>query len=181
MTERLSESLRYPIGMMQRPVMVTNAHRQEWITRIAEAPALLRDAMRGLSDEQLDTVYRPGGWTLRQVVHHVADSHINAYIRFRWALTEERPLIKAYGQEAWAGLPDARTAPTESSMVILEGVHARWVHLLRSLSDDDFARSVIHPENGPMSMDDLLATYAWHGRHHAAHITSLRDRMGWTA
>lgn len=181
MTERVSASLRYPIGTMQRPRVVTSAHRQEWIAGIAEAPALLRDAVKGLSDEQLDTVYRPDGWTLRQVVHHVADSHINAYIRFRWALTETRPLIKAYVQDAWAGLPDARTAPLESSLVILESLHVRWVFLLRSLSEDDFARLVIHPENGPMSVDDLLATYAWHGRHHVAHITSLRDRMGWAA
>ena len=177
----MSESLRYPIGTMQRPQVVTSVHRQEWITEIAEAPLLLRSAVEGLSDEQLDTAYRPGGWTLRQVVHHVADSHINAYIRFRWALTEARPLIKAYVQDAWAALPDARTAPVESSLVILEALHVRWVTLLRSLSEDDFFRSVIHPENGPMDIDDLLASYAWHGRHHVAHITLLRDRMGWTA
>jgi len=168
--------LQYPIG---KPSLVTDHHRYEWINDIANAPVLLRTAIAGLTEEQLDTVYRPGGWTLRQVVHHVADSHVNAYIRFRWALTEENPVIKDYDEKSWAHLPDACLAPVDLSLALLEALHARWVLLLRSLSEEDMTRSVVHPENGTMSVDDFLRIYAWHGRHHAAHITSLRERMKW--
>ena len=175
----MPDDLRYPIGKPEKPATVTDAHRRQWIGEIAAAPSLLRAAVGGLSDEQLDTPYRPGGWTVRQVIHHVPDSHLNAYIRFRWALTEDDPLIKAYNEKDWAELPDARTAPVEVSLALLDAVHARWMALLTTLSASDGARTLQHPEYGPMTVDDLLALYAWHGRHHAAHITALRARNGW--
>ncbi len=175
----MPDDLRYPIGKFTTPSQVTEAQRQQWIDEIAAAPATLRAAVSGLSDEQLDTPYRPDGWTLRQVVHHVPDSHLNAYVRFRWALTEDDPPIKVYDQTAWAELTDARTAPIDLSLVLLDAVHARWLLLLRSLSAADCARTIQHPDSGAMTVDDLLALYAWHGRHHAAHITSLRQREGW--
>jgi uncharacterized damage-inducible protein DinB len=171
--------LRYPIGKVTRPATVTAAHRQQWIDEIEAAPALLRAAVAGLSDEQLDTPYRPGGWTVRQVVHHVPDSHLNAYVRLRWALTEDDPPIKAYDEKAWAELADIRATPVDLSLALLEALHARWMVFLRVLTEADCARTIQHPENGSMSVDDLLANYAWHGRHHTAHITSLRERMGW--
>ena len=175
----MPEDLRYPIGKVDKPAEVTDTHRRQWIGEIAAAPSLLRAAVNGLSDEQLDTPYRPDGWTVRQVIHHVPDSHLNAYVRFRWALTEDDPPIKAYNEKAWAELPDARTAPIDLSLALLDAVHARWMVLLTSLSAEDGARTIQHPEYGEMTVDDLLAMYAWHGRHHAAHITSLRARMGW--
>ena len=175
----MSDDLRYPIGRVNKPAGVTDAHRQHWIDEIAAAPAALRAAVAGLTDEQLDTPYRPEGWTVRQVIHHVPDSHLNAYVRFRWALTEDDPPIKAYDEKTWAELPDARTAPIDVSLALLDAVHARWLLLLRSLTAADCARTIQHPEYGPMTVDDLLALYAWHGRHHAAHVTTLRARMGW--
>ncbi len=175
----MPDDLRYPIGKVNKPAVVTDAHRQQWVDEIAAAPAALRAAVDGLSDEQLDTPYRPDGWTVRQVMHHVPDSHLNAYVRFRWALTEDDPPIKAYDEKAWAELPDARTAAIDVSLALLDAVHARWLLLLRSLTAADCARPIQHPEYGPMTVDDLLAMYAWHGRHHAAHITALRARMGW--
>lgn len=171
--------LRYPIGPFKLEGEVTPERRSEWIDAIAAAPASLRAAVSGLSDQQLDTPYREGGWTVRQVVHHLPDSHANSYMRFRLALTEANPTIKPYSQQLWADLVDARTAPIEPSLQLLEGMHCRWVILLRSLSPADFARTFLHPENGPMTLDRNLALYAWHGRHHVAHITSLRERMGW--
>ncbi|MEK6570441.1 MAG: YfiT family bacillithiol transferase, partial [Bacteroidota bacterium] len=151
----------------------------QFIQHLADAPANLRGAVRGLSDRQLDTPYRPGGWTVRQVVHHVPDSHLNAYIRFKLALTENEPTIKPYEQQLWAELPDARTGPIEMSLALLEALHKRWVLLLQSLNPSDFNRTFRHPELGLMTLDRTLALYAWHGRHHVAHITSLRERMGW--
>jgi uncharacterized damage-inducible protein DinB len=132
-----------------------------------------------LSEEQLDTAYRPGGWTIRQVVHHVADSHLNSYTRFRLALTEDTPAIKGYDQERWAELPDAKTAPVLVSLVLLEALHRRWVQLLRSMAPADFARTFVHSELGKVTLDRNLALYAWHGDHHTGHITGLRQRMGW--
>ena len=149
------------------------------IAHIAEAPTHLRKAIGGLTDEQLDTPYREGGWTVRQVVHHVPDSHLNAYTRFKLALTEESPAIKPYDEAAWARLSDSRDTPVETSLALLESLHDRWTRLLRALSADDFRRTVNHPENGVMTLDTLLGLYAWHGRHHVAHITSLRGRRGW--
>jgi uncharacterized damage-inducible protein DinB len=172
--------LRYPIGRLERKPSLTPAERRAAIDAIASSPAQLRAAVGGLTDAQLDTPYRPGGWTVRQLVHHVADSHMNAYSRFRLALTEEDPTIKPYDEAAWAELPDARLLPIGVSLSLLYGIHERLVHLLRATPDESFARRLTHPQNGPMTMDSLLSIYAWHGRHHAAHITALRDRMKWT-
>lgn len=171
--------LSYPIGEYEAPVSVDAGQRREWLRQIAATPAQFREAVRGLDDAQLDTPYRPGGWTVRQVVHHLADSHMNAYIRYRLALTEDQPTINAYDQGLWAELADARTLPVEDSLAILEGIHRRWVALAESLEEADFARTFIHPERGIVRLDSNLAMYAWHGRHHAAHILRLRERMGW--
>jgi uncharacterized damage-inducible protein DinB len=172
--------LRYPIGEFVRPPEpLADETRADLIEVIAQTPARLRSAVAGLDDAQLDSPYRPGGWTVRQVVHHVADSHLNSYTRFRLGLTEETPTIRPYDEGAWAMLADASTLPVEVSLVLLDALHARWTFLLRSLSSADWARRIVHPESGEMSLDRLLATYAWHGPHHVGHITSLRDRMGW--
>lgn len=171
--------LRYPIGKYEPPATITESHRREWIDNIAKAPEVYRAAVKGLSDEQLNTPYRPEGWTLRQVVHHVADSHLNAYTRFRLALTEDQPIVKPYVEARWAKLQDARTAPVDLSLAIIEPLHQRWVLLLRSMTPADFGRTFRHPELGVLSLDTNLGMYAWHSRHHAAHIASLRSRMGW--
>ena len=160
--------LSYPIGKFEWPESVTPEMRARLIGEIEAAPARFRAAVQGLTGQQLDTPYRPGGWTVRQVVHHVADSHLNSYIRFRLALTEDQPTIKPYDQSKWAELPDARTAPVEISLQLIDSLHQRWVVLLRSMSDADFARTFLHPERGVMRLDTNLAMYAWHGRHHAA-------------
>jgi hypothetical protein len=167
---------RYPIGKFEPgPVRL-----EQWIGEIAAAPEELRKATRGLADEQLDTPYRPGGWTVRQVVHHVPDSHMNAYMRYRLALTEDEPIIKTYDEARWAELPDARTAPIEPSLVLLDALHERWVALLRSLSPEQWLRRFRHPEREVGSLAQDAGLYAWHGRHHVAHITELRNRMGWS-
>lgn len=171
--------LSYPIGKFEWPQSVTPEMRAQYIDDIAAGPARFRDAVEGLNDAQLDTPYRPGGWTVRQVIHHVADSHINSYCRFRLALTETEPRVKGYEEKDWANLPDARTMPVEVSLSLLESLHARWVGLLRSLGDAEFARTFHHSALGPVRLDGNLALYAWHSKHHAAHITGLRDRMGW--
>ncbi len=149
------------------------------IDQIAATPVRLRDAVAGLTPAQLDTPYREGGWSVRQVVHHVPDSHLNAYIRFKLALTEDRPTNKPYDQELWANLADTHATPIGTSLDLLESLHDRWVRLLRSMKESDFQRRLIHPEDGEMSVDTLLALYSWHGRHHVAHITSLRGRRRW--
>jgi hypothetical protein len=171
--------LSYPIGKFERPQAVTPEMRGHFIENIAAGPSRFREAVHGLNDQQLDTPYRPGGWTVRQVIHHLADSHINSYCRFRLALTETEPRIKAYEEKDWAELSDAKTMPVEVSLALLENLHARWVTLLRSLGDADFARTFHHSEMGPVRLDTNLALYSWHCRHHAAHITALRERMGW--
>jgi hypothetical protein len=171
--------LQYPIGKFQWGGAITDAQREQLIAQIEQAPAHLRQAVAGLTEKQLDTPYRPEGWTVRQVVHHLSDAHMNAYVRFRLALTEDEPTIKPYAQERWASLEDARTAPMELSLSLLESLHRRWVLLLRSLRAADFARTFRHPEIGLVTLDKHLDMAAWHGRHHIAHITSLRDRMGW--
>lgn len=171
--------LRYPIGPFQPVTSISPAQRSTCIEQIAAAPEGLRRAVKGLDDHQLDTPYRPGGWTVRQVVHHVPDSHLNAYTRFKLACTEDSPTIKTYDEARWAQLAEARTAPIDVSLDLLTSLHRRWVLFLRSLGPADFARSVRHPDWGTPTVDFLLAQYAWHGRHHTAHITSLRDRMGW--
>jgi uncharacterized damage-inducible protein DinB len=169
----------YPVGRFSPKPELSDADRIQLIQQIADTPASLRKATKGLSEEQLDTPYRPGGWTVRQVVHHVPDSHLNCYIRFKLAVTEDQPTIKPYKENLWAELVDAKSSPIEPSLTLLESVHHRWILFLRSLSAADFARTVNHPENGIMNLDRLLQLYAWHGRHHVAHITALRERMGW--
>ena len=170
---------RYPVGKFQQPLDVTPQLRQQAIEIIAETPARLRAAAGGLSPLQLDTPYRQGGWTVRQVIHHLPDSHVNAYIRHRFALTEEQPTIKPYDENQWAQLPDAKSGPIEMSLALLDALHDRWVRLWRSLTADQFGRVLIHPEHGPRTVDWLLFLYAWHGRHHTAHITELRKLKGW--
>jgi hypothetical protein len=172
--------LRYPVGPFQRKDTLTPDERRSMIDTIAAAPARMREAVAGLSEQQLDTPYREGGWTVRQVVHHVPDSHLNAYCRLKLALTENEPTIRPYDEALWAQLDDVRTTPVEVSLTLLESLHARWVGLLRSLKDDDFRRTFRHPEHaGTPTIDWLVALYEWHGRHHVAHITSLRERMSW--
>jgi uncharacterized damage-inducible protein DinB len=171
--------LRFPIGPCPRDADLTPEKRRLWTDSIARTPQLLRDAVAGLRDEQLDTPYREGGWSVRQLVHHVPDSHLNAYTRFRLALTEVEPTIKPYDQQAWAELADSRNAPIEPSLALLEALHQRWVAMLESLADDDFARRFRHPEIGVVTLGEVLGMYAWHGPHHAAHVRGLRERKGW--
>lgn len=171
--------LRYPVGKADKKGPLTPDERNHMIESLAAAPAAFRAAVAGLSDEQLDTRYRNGGWTIRQVIHHVADSHMNAYIRFRFAVTEAEPTIKPYDEKAWAELADARSAPVEPSLQVIDGIHQRWVILLHSVREIDYNRAMKHPERGLMTLDDTLALYEWHARHHAAHITGLRKERGW--
>jgi len=171
---------RYPVGKFERPTSPpTSDQRSALIDQIAATPARMREAVANLRDAQLDTPYREGGWTVRQVVHHVPDSHLNAYTRVKLALTEDQPTIKPYDEAAWAKLNDVRDTPVETSLMLLETLHARWDTILRAMSGDDFARTLIHPDHGVVTLDWLIAMYAWHGRHHVAHITSLRERSGW--
>lgn len=171
--------LQYPIGRFIADTEMTEGKRRGWIEEIAGAAAMFRKAVAGLTPNQLDTPYRPGGWSVRQVVHHMADSHAHVCIRFRLALTETEPTITGYSAAAWAELADARSGPVEPSLVLLGSLHDRWVLLLRSMTPADFARTFRRPDGTVVSLDRALQSYAWHGKHHAAHITSLRERMGW--
>lgn len=173
------EDLKYPIGKFKIPPAVTAADCARFIDEIAAAPSQLRQAVKGLSDAQLDTPYRPEGWTLRQVVHHVPDSHMNSYIRFMLAATEDKPTIRTYEEQLWAELPEAKSGPIEMSLNLLDAVHIRWVAHLRQRKDADFKRAFVHPELGVVPLNIALALYAWHGKHHIAHVTSLRNREGW--
>jgi DinB superfamily len=174
------EDQRYPVGRLQKPTQpLTDVERTAAIDTVAAAPAKLRGAVRGLDDAQLDTPYRDGGWTVKQVVHHVPDSHLNAYIRFKLALTEDTPAIKAYNEAAWAELADSRSTPIDTSLTLLETLHDRWVRVLEAMRPADFQRKLVHPENGVLTLDQMLAMYEWHSRHHVAHITKLRERKGW--
>lgn len=176
----MTQDLAYPTGKFVRPKSLTADERTNAIRTIAETPGKLRAAVHGLTDAQLDTPYRPGGWTVRQVVHHVPDSHMNAYIRFKLALTEDTPTIKPYDEAKWAELEDGRSKLVQHSLSLLDALHARWVFLLERMTPNDFSRAVKHPEwPGPMSLDQVLALYAWHGPHHTAQITTLRERSGW--
>src|SRR5262245_14009316 len=171
--------LRYPIGKFESKTGLDKGQIRDLIESIGQAPPRLRAAIEGLAPKQLDTVYRPDGWTLRQVVNHVADSHLNGYVRFKWALTENEPVVKTYDEKLWAELNDARAAEPEVSLQLLDALHRRWVTLLRSLEPQDFARRLTHPEWGYQSLEMYLQLYEWHGRHHTAHITELRQRMDW--
>ena len=173
------EDLRFPVGKFHYDGPPTPEQQRSFLEAIAQTPAQLRAAIRGLSDSQLDTPYRPEGWTVRQVVHHVPDSHLNAYVRFKLALTEEDPTIKPYAEDRWAELADTKATPVEVSLTLTDSLHDRWVRLLRSLAPEQWKRTFRHPEMGPMTLEKTLALYAWHGRHHVAHITELRKRMSW--
>lgn len=170
---------RYPIGEFTAPEWITDELLRSWINDIVELPARLRAAVVGLNDDQLDTPYRDGGWTVRQVIHHVADSHINSYVRFKLALTEDAPTIRSYDEARWAELPDARQLPVEVSLNLLDSMHERWASMLHSFGEEQFSRSFIHPDSGTVSLDIAIGKYSWHGKHHTAHITSLVERMGW--
>lgn len=175
----MNDDLRFPIGRFAPPDSATPEDRQEWIREIDALPQNLEIAVQNLADEQLDTPYRDGGWTVRQVVHHVADSHMNSYVRFRLALTEDSPTIKPYDEVAWSRLADAANGPVEPSITLLRGLHERWVRLLSSMHETDWFRTYDHPVGGLTSLSEALALYAWHGRHHVAHITALVDRERW--
>ncbi len=170
---------RFPIGKVHFEGSPSEDQRKKLIDDIGGTPAALRAAVEGLSAQQLDTPYREGGWTVRQVAHHVPDSHMNAYVRFKLALTEDEPTIKPYAEDRWAELADTQDTPIEVSLALLESLHNRWVGLLRSLRPQDWKRSFRHPELGLVSLEKNLAMYSWHGRHHVAHITELKKRMGW--
>jgi len=170
---------RYPIGKFHYDGPPREDRKQAFLDDIASAPANLRAAVKGLSDTQLDTPYREGGWTVRQVVHHIPDSHLNSYMRFKLALTEDDPTIKPYAEDRWAELADSKDTPVEVSLTMLDSLHDRWVRLLRSLQPEDWNRTFRHPELGPMTLEKNLALYAWHGKHHVAHVTELRRQRGW--
>jgi hypothetical protein len=179
-TPAATPDLRYPVGRFAFDAAAAPAAREAAIAAIAGLPARLREAVADLDDARLDTPYRPGGWTVRQLVHHVADSHVNAYMRLKLALTEDAPTIRPYDEARWAELPDTFAVPIAASLQLLDALHARWVALLRALRPADFARVVRHPEHPePLSVELLTAMYAWHGRHHVAHVTALREREGW--
>lgn len=176
----MTEDLRYPVGKFAAPAEWNPGDVPRWRTDLAELPRRLRAAVAGLSDTQLDTPYRDGGWTVRQTVHHVADSHLNAYCRFRLALTEEAPTIKPYLEARWAELPDARTLPIAPSLGILDGIHTRLIALIDTMTPAQWQRGFVHPEHGrTITLWQTAATYSWHSRHHVAHITNLRARNGW--
>ncbi|MBN2009086.1 bacillithiol transferase BstA [candidate division KSB1 bacterium] len=171
--------LRYPIGKFKFDGPISEEQRIKRIQQIEELPLKLREAVAGLTEEQLDTPYRPDGWTVRQVVHHLADSHLNNYIRIRFALTEDKPTIMPYNQAHWAELFDARAANIDLSLALLTALHARWVMLIKSITSEDWNRTYLHPEMGTVTFDMNISLYAWHSRHHVAHITELRKRNGW--
>lgn len=171
--------LRFPVGKFHYEGPPSEEQQQQFISEIAQTPGNLRAAVIGLSEPQLDTPYRPEGWSVRQVVHHLPDSHLNSYIRFKLALTEDEPTIKPYAEDRWAELPDSKATPIEVSLTLLDSLHDRWVRLLRSLTPEQWKRSFRHPDLGLMPLEKALALYAWHGKHHVAHITELRKRMSW--
>jgi hypothetical protein len=175
----MEPDLRYPIGKFQAVQSLTPEQRAAAVESIAAVPSRLREAVNNLTPPQLDTPYRPGGWTVRQLVHHIGDSHMNAIGRFKLALTEDEPTIKTYEENLWAQLADTTTPPIDISLQLLDGLHARWAILLRSLKPEQFSRKFRHPEWGAGTVDFLLAQYSWHGKHHVAHISALRERNNW--
>jgi uncharacterized damage-inducible protein DinB len=170
---------RYPIGKFSFDGTLTSGQKKQYLDDIEQTPERLRAAVRGLSDQQLNTPYREGGWTVRQLTHHVPDSHMNAYIRFKLALTEDEPTIRPYMEDRWAELAESKQAPIDVSLALLDSLHQRWRLVLRNISDADWKRTFRHPEMGLLSLEKTLALYAWHGRHHVAHVTTLREKMGW--
>ena len=168
------DALRYPIGKLTMPHRFDAAWRAQAIQVIADTPTRIAESVAGITDAELEARYRPGGWTVRQVVHHVADSHVNAYVRFKLALTEPEPPVKNYEEAAWAELEDTRRVPIEVSLELLDALHTRWVALLHAMSESDFQRTLVHPKNGVRTLDQMLATYAWHGQHHVAHVKLAR-------
>ncbi len=175
-----NEDLRYPIGKYYPPQDITKQVMEEWMAIIAALPTQLELAVKNLNDDQLDCPYREGGWSVRQVVHHLADSHMNAYIRFKLALTEESPTIKPYKEELWAELADSKYGTLEDSMALLKALHSRWSHVLQNITGDEWLRTFNHPENKrTYTLQFVLGLYAWHSQHHTAHVTHLRKRMGW--
>jgi hypothetical protein len=175
----MEADLRFPVGKAPKVDTLSSGDRVRLIGEVADAPANLRAAVKGLTNAQLDTPYRPGGWTVRQVTHHVPDSHMNAFFRFKLALTENEPTVKTYEEQLWADLSDAKM-PIEPSLALLENLHTRWVVLMKSFGEAEWKRRFVHPALGPMTLEQTLALYAWHGRHHVAHVTSLREREGWS-
>ena len=173
------EDPRFPIGKFSYDGPMSGVQKAKCLDDIEQTPARMRAAVAGLSDAQLDTPYRDGGWTVRQVVHHVPDSHMNSYVRFKLALTEDNPTIKGYAEDLWAELPEAKNSPIEISLNLLEGLHRRWMLMLRELKPEDWQRTFQHSDLGAVSLEKNLALYSWHGRHHVAHITRLRENKGW--
>lgn len=174
----MSEDLRFPIGKFDASGEVTPETRRKFIRTISELPEKIAEAVKDLDDERLDTEYRPEGWTVRQTIHHVADSHLNAFCRFKLALTEEKPTIRPYYEDRWAKLKDSEM-PIDASLNIIEGVHKRWAALLEAMSDADFKKELIHPDSGELTLEKMLGLYDWHSKHHTAHITKLRERNNW--
>ena len=179
MKEPTLEELRYPVGRLEMRPELSPAERAGCVDTVAALPDALRAEVAGLDDERLDTPYRPGGWTVRQVVHHLPDSHMNSYVRFKLAVTEDEPTITTYEEAQWAEMPDAKNGPVELSLQLLEALHDRWIAFLRTLDDAGWRRTFIHPELGKMTLEQLVQVYCWHSRHHLAHITRLKERMGW--
>ena len=175
----MSEDLRYPVGKFERIENIDDSLRSQFLKTIEELPSKLREAVEGLSEQQLETQYRPEGWTVKQVVHHVADSHANSLIRFKLALTEDTPTIKPYMEDRWAELADSKHAPIEISLNQIESIHARWSLILQAMSVEDFDRNMFHPEHGEVSLNYMLSLYDWHCKHHLGHITKLKERNNW--
>jgi len=180
MTTEELETLRYPIGKPEIPKKISSDDIRKWITDISELPGKLNDAVRPLSKDQLNTPYRPEGWTLKQLVHHIADSHMSALLRFKWALTEDQPTIKAYDEKSFADLYDSKLAPVEVSLNLISALHVKWVMLMENMSNSDFEKTFVHPKSGyRYTLKESLANYSWHSRHHYAHLHNLLKRKGW--
>lgn len=175
----MEEDLRYPIGRFEPRENPTSDDIQDWIEDIEALPRMLREAVEDLSEEQLDTPYRPGGWMLRQIVHHLGDAHLNAYVRFKLALTEDQPTVKPYEESLWAEMADYRQVPVETSLALIDAVHAKWLAVLRAMAPEDFKRQFMHPVSGPTPLSRALDLYSWHGRHHLAQVTTTIERNRW--